>query len=273
MMRFESAYEFTGPAQAGYWFLFRNNQVLLQNLADGSVRVPVFQGPAALPAIKADTRQFLGTYDAVPCFMAELADAADIPSEMTLFGLRQVHGAMEDELFWIIGRAAHLLHWDENSRYCGHCGAPLQWMAQERGKKCPQCDNPVYPRLSPAIIVAVLKEDRILLARAARFPDDFRSVLAGFVEPGETLEDCVRREVKEEVGIAVKDLQYFGSQPWPFPDSLMIGFIARYAAGEIRVDNQEILTADWFLAATLPRIPERISIARRMIDWFVAQHS
>ncbi|MEJ2041606.1 MAG: NAD(+) diphosphatase, partial [Desulfosarcinaceae bacterium] len=127
-----------------------------------------------------------------------------------------------------------------------------------------------YPRLSPAIIVAVIRNDRILLARNKRFRAPFHSVLAGFVEPGETLEECEQREIGEVVGLAVKNIRYFGSQPWPFPNSLMVGFVAEYASGEITIDRKEIMEADWFPADALPRTPTRISIAGRLIEWFVA---
>jgi NAD+ diphosphatase len=142
----------------------------------------------------------------------------------------------------------------------------------ERAKKCPNCGQQSFPRLSPAIIVLVERDNTCLLARSPRFQDGFFSVLAGFAEPGETLEDTVAREVLEETGIKVKDIRYFGSQPWPFPDSLMIGFTAQYAKGEIQVDRTEILEADWFPFDQLPKIPGRISIARRLIDWFIDKH-
>jgi NAD+ diphosphatase len=125
-----------------------------------------------------------------------------------------------------------------------------------------------YPRLSPAIIVAVLKNNQILLARNKRFKLPFYSVLAGFVEPGETLEECVQREIREEVGIMTKNIRYFGSQPWPFPNSLMIAFVADYADGEITIDGSEIIDAAWFSKGELPQIPPTISIARQLIDWF-----
>ena len=142
----------------------------------------------------------------------------------------------------------------------------------ERAKICLKCGLINYPRISPAIIVAVVKKNQILLARSERFPTGFYSVLAGFVEPGETFEDCVKREVKEEVGLDVKNIRYFGSQPWPFPDSLMVGFTADYDGGKILIDKTEIKDAGWFTAHDLPQIPGKISIARRLIDWFVQNY-
>lgn len=183
--------------------------------------------------------------------------------------LRALMNTIGDELFWIAGRANHLMDWDRSHRFCGRCGQPTVDKPDERAKHCPACGLINYPRLSPAVIVAVLKGDRLLLARNKRFRGAFYSVLAGFVEPGETLEQCVMREIREEVGIAVKNIRYFGSQPWPFPNSLMVGFVADYAGGEITVDNVELMEAAWFTATDLPQVPPRISIARQLIDWFV----
>jgi NAD+ diphosphatase len=162
-----------------------------------------------------------------------------------------------------------LIRWDRGHKFCGQCGKLTESKKDERAKICPSCGLSAYPRLSPAVIVAVVKGDRLLLGTSKRFRADFWSVLAGFVEPGETLEECVVREVREEVGILVENVHYFGSQPWPFPDSLMVGFTAEYAAGEITVDQTELTDANWFTADDLPRIPPKVSIARRLIDWFV----
>jgi len=148
----------------------------------------------------------------------------------------------------------------------------FEWEADERAKQCLRCGLTNYPRLNPAVIAAVLKGDQILLARNKRFKVPMFSVLAGFVEPGETLEACIEREILEEVGITVKNIRYFGSQPWPFPNSLMIGFVAEYAGGEITIDKQEIVEAGWFFKSNLPPVPSSISIARRLIDWFVDSH-
>jgi NAD+ diphosphatase len=143
--------------------------------------------------------------------------------------------------------------------------------ATERAKECPRCGLLVFPRLSPAIIVLVERGHQMLLGRPRHFPPGLYSVIAGFVEPGETLEDAVMREVQEEVGIAIKDLRYFGSQSWPFPHSLMVGFTATYAGGEISLDEMEMEDAGWFTADNLPTLPGKISIARELIDWFLAK--
>jgi NAD+ diphosphatase len=143
--------------------------------------------------------------------------------------------------------------------------------AGELAMECTACGQLSYPRISPAVIVAILRDEKILLARANRFPSGFYSVLAGFVEPGETLEQCAKREVREETGIEVKNLRYFSSQPWPFPHSLMVAFTAEYAAGEIRIDPSEIADAGWYSADALPLIPDPITVARKLIDWYVGR--
>jgi len=139
----------------------------------------------------------------------------------------------------------------------------------ERAKVCSKCGFRTYPRISPATITAVTPGNQILLARAKRFPSELYSVIAGFAEPGETLEECVKREIMEETGIDVKNIRYFGSQPWPFPDSLMIAFTADFEGGEIRIYKKELVDARWFTADALPKIPDKLSIARRLIDRFI----
>jgi NAD+ diphosphatase len=201
-----------------------------------------------------------------------------LPEELVLSdgyawkGLRELFGQVDEDLVWVAGRAGQLVHWHRNHRFCGRCGSPTQDHAEERAKICPGCGLINHPRVSPAIIVAVVKDRQLLLAHSTRFPAKFYSVLAGFVEPGESLEECVQREVFEEVGVRVGNIRYFGSQPWPFPDSLMVAFTADYAGGEIRVDSVEIADAGWFSADGLPAIPPRISIARKLIDWFVTAY-
>lgn len=181
--------------------------------------------------------------------------------------LMRLYGSVAEPVWAAAGRAVQLVDWNRNHRFCGRCATPTEMAPGERARRCPQCGLHAFPRLAPAIITLVQDGDgRALLARNARWPTAMYSCLAGFVEPGESVEDAVRREVHEEVGIEVSDLRYFGSQPWPFPHSLMIGFHARYRGGDIRVDGEEIADARWFAPEELPEIPGRISIARRLID-------
>jgi NAD+ diphosphatase len=214
----------------------------------------------------------LGKLDGRRCFAAELVESVVAPEGMEFSGLRGLFGRLDDQLFALAGRAIQIVNWDRTHQFCGSCGARTEDKTDERAKICPKCGLLSFPRLSPAIIVAVVRDSMLLLAHAHHFSEGFYSVLAGFVEPGETLEECVEREVHEEVGLQVKNIRYFGSQPWPFPHSLMIAFTAEYAGGEIRVDEAEIAYADWFAAQALPLIPGKISIARRLIDWFVEEH-
>ena len=165
---------------------------------------------------------------------------------------------LEEDLFVLGGRAVQIVEWDRTHQYCGRCGSRTHTKEKER-QSLPQCGLHNFPRLSPAIIVAVERGNEILLARSAHFPQGMFSVLAGFVEPGETTEECVVREVKEEVGITVGNIRYFGSQPWPFPNSLMLGFTAEYVEGELALDPTEIAEAGWFRADSLPSIPGRMA--------------
>jgi NAD+ diphosphatase len=165
------------------------------------------------------------------------------------------------------------VEWARTSRYCGRCGTATELAPHERAAHCPACGLNAYPRIAPAVIVIVENGDRILLARGAAFPPGMFSALAGFAEPGEPLAETVRREIREEVGIEVRDVRYFDSQPWPFPHSLMIGFFATYAGGELTPDGVEIVEADWFGADGLPNVPPPLSIARRLIDDWLGRTS
>lgn len=250
----------------GLWFVYRADKLLVKK--DGeNVSIPC--GPDLrqfdLTPIQ---EQYLGDLDDRACFAAELPKDVAIPDRWEARDLRSLFGALEEEFIWVAGRANQLVDWNRSHQFCGRCAAPNEDKDDERAKVCPRCGLINYPRLSPAVIVAVLKDNQLLLAQNQRFRSGFYSVLAGFVEPGETLEDCVRREVLEEVNIKVKNVRYFGSQPWPFPNSLMVGFTAEYAGGEIKVNAAEIVDADWFSADNLPLIPPKITIARWLIDWF-----
>lgn len=162
--------------------------------------------------------------------------------------------------------AIHLSYWRQTQQYCGQCGNKLIDMNEERARRCEQCGRIIYPKICPCIIVMIRKDDELLLARGKRFTGSFYSALAGFIEPGETAEQAVHREVAEEVGINIKNIQYIMSQAWPFPDSLMLGFIADYASGNINIDKREIVDARWFKKNDLPERPVSTSIAHALIE-------
>ena len=271
-MPFKPAFKFP-PIQSAraLWFVFHEDRLLLKE-SDNGCRIPCYED-LTKNNLHPTRSQYLGELDGLACYAAELPDADQVSNGFELKGLRQTFGRLEEELIWIAGRANQLVDWSRNHQFCGQCGQPTVDKPEERAKICSACGVVNYPRLSPAIIVAVVKGDRLLLASNKRFKSGYYSVLAGFVEPGETLEECVVRETKEEVGISVKNVRYFGSQPWPFPNSLMVGFLADFAGGEINVDQSEIIDAAWFARDKLPLIPPRITIARHLIDWFVDNHT
>jgi NAD+ diphosphatase len=213
--------------------------------------------------------QYLGVLGESHCFSAELAADAAAPEGWVWQGLRGLFGALDDAQFALAGRALQIVDWDRTHQYCGACGGATVARTSERSRECPACGLVVYPRLAPAVMALVRRGRQLLLARSPRFAKGVYSALAGFVEPGETLEQCLEREVHEEVGIRVREVRYFASQPWPFPHSLMIAFFADYDSGELRIDGSEIEDAQWFdieNLENLPRLPARISIARRLID-------
>jgi NAD+ diphosphatase len=265
---------FKPPADAGQsalWFIFNQGRLLV-SARKGAWCIPD-SAAIAQAALTPARKLFFGVLDDQLCYAAGCNDGQTPSGALEWKELRALFGLMEEDLIWVAGRANQLVDWDQGHRYCGRCGHLTKDKADERAKSCPRCGLINYPRLSPAVIVAVLRDDLILLARNKRFKGGFYSVLAGFVEPGETLEACVAREIQEEVGIDVKHIRYFGSQPWPFPNSLMIAFVAEYDGGQIAVDSSEILEAAWFSSKTLPQIPPKISIARQLIDWFVASRT
>jgi NAD+ diphosphatase len=193
--------------------------------------------------------------------------------ELLLINRRTAPDSMEIDECTQVNRAFHLAFWDRNTTFCGACAAPMERIPQEIAKRCTSCGATSYPRISPAVIVAVVRDGKLLMAHSRRHPDGLYSVLAGFVEAGETLEHAVTREVHEESGILVRNVTYFASQPWPFPNSLMIAFTAEYAGGEITLDDEEIIHAAWFSPGEIPpKIPDTYSIARRLIEWFVSEH-
>jgi NAD+ diphosphatase len=250
--------------------VFSNNNLLVKTIGD-TVSVPTFKDLEFLKN-KFSKVTYMGDFDKKACFYTEIKDDILLNENLILMSIRDFGLMIEKELFFIVGKAYQLLDWDKKNKFCGICGSETLEKDDERAKLCPKCGSITYPRISPAIIVAITKEDKILLAHNKNFPKGFYSVLAGFVEPGETLEQCVKREIYEEVGIHVKNIKYFGNQPWSFPDSLMIAFTAEYDSGEISADDFEIEHADWFSVDELPEaLPKKISIANRLIANFIEQ--
>ncbi|WP_372845971.1 NAD(+) diphosphatase [Pontiella sp.] len=256
-MKFEPAIIPPVNPSSAWALLFRDDGTLALNADDSIPR----QGPD-------EQSVYLGTLDGAPCFVARTDSR-----EYCFNEIRGLHSQISDELYSLIGYASQILTWRENHRFCSRCGAATAPSDTERAMVCPACGHMSYPRVSPSMIVAVTKGDELLMARSPRFPPGLYSVLAGFLEPGETLEQCVAREVREETGIEIANIRYFASQPWPFPHSIMIGFKADYAGGEIRIDPSEIEDAGWYAPATLPDIPGHSTIARWLIDDYLKSRS
>jgi NAD+ diphosphatase len=252
------------PAARAVLFAFRGPLMAVLGDAEDA-RLP--DGASGLDGPR---RQYLGTLDGADAWSLELPVDGPLPDGIDLRDLRTLHAQLDGETWGVAGRAFQVVQWDRTHQHCGACGGATVVVAGERARRCPGCDLSFYPRLAPAVIVAVTRGDQLLLARGPGTRGRRYSVLAGFVEPGESLEATVAREIHEEVGIEVRDVRYFGSQAWPFPNSLMVGFTARWASGEIAPDGVEILEAAWFRAGDLPNIPPRISISRELIDWFVS---
>jgi NAD+ diphosphatase len=245
-------------------FAFVEGRLLIAGEAPASPRIPTLAELEAAGASGA--RHFLGELSGVPCLALVLPDGAAVPQGFAAVSLRAVFMTLPEPMLALAGRALQVAEWERTHRYCGRCAAPTRDRAGERAKECPACGLVAYPRVSPAMMVLVTRGRELLLARAQRFPGAMYSALAGFVESGETIEDCIRRETREEVGVEVDGIRYFASQSWPFPHSLMIAFTAEYAGGDMRPCDPEIADARWFTPDALPELPNRVSIARRLID-------
>jgi NAD+ diphosphatase len=257
--------------EQAWWFVFRAQKMLVYK--EKSVTAIPRSIKLEELGMRPLNERYLGTLRGIRCFVAYLPDETEPPAHMDFIGLRGLFGELDEHCYSIAVRALSIINWDNTHQFCSQCGSRTEKRSDMLARQCSKCDFTMFPRISPAVIVLIERGKKVLLARASRFKEDIYSVIAGFVEPGETLEETVAREIKEETGIDVKNIRYFGSQPWPFPDSLMIAFTARYAGGEIKADGEEIVEAKWFAADQLPNIPGKISIARTLIDWFVAKHN
>ena len=216
-------------------------------------------------------QHYLGRVGDVPVYAAEADPEADEPDGYTFETLFSFLSNTEEPVFNLIGKAKQIVEWHRDHHYCGQCGQVTETSDFDRSRKCGDCEQFYYPRISPSIIVLVTRGEELLLARNARGRGNFFSTLAGFVEPGESLEEAVHREVKEEVGIDICNLEYFASQAWPFPNSLMLGFHAEYAGGEFVLQEEEIAEAGWFHYTRLPNHPSPVSIAGRLIHEYIGR--
>lgn len=254
-----------------YWIAVHQGRVLL--LEDG--------GPLPLPLLRsfgltgldAVARHYLGTLDGRHVFAVDPGDRAEAPPGMYFEDIRRLLAASDPLLFGIAGRARQIVDWYRDHRFCGRCGQATAPHGKDRAMVCTACGHTQYPRLAPCVIVLVTRGDEVLLARSPGFPRGLYSTLAGFIEAGENVEEALAREVREETGVAISAPRYIASQSWPFPHSLMLGFLAEHAGGEIRVDGEEIEDAQWFPVDALPPVPPGGSISRSLIDRYRAERS
>ncbi len=245
-----------------YWIVRLGNQVFISTEREAG---GVFPLARATDFDAPHNPLLIGEWQGRPCYAIE---AEQIPAHFVgeLRPVRSIFGSEGAEAFALAGRATQMIDWQKNHQFCGHCGTPTVMKTTEFAMECPSCRLTAYPRISPAVMVLVERGNDLLLARSPHFKPGVFSALAGFVEPGETLEQCAVREVREEVGIEITNLRYFKSQPWPFPNSLMIAYFADYAGGTITPDPTEIEAADWFSRDALPLLPDPVSIARQLIE-------
>lgn len=248
-----------------YWFIFFNDQLLLQKKGE-TYTIPYSINP---PVPVNNVLEFSLLEDMPAC-----AASVDTPLEETAeyfpMGLRASYDYLDPVLHKIAGKAYELIYWDQHSRFCPSCGTKTV-MQTTISKQCPNCKYEIYPVVSPAILVLIRKGDAILLVHARNFRGSFYGLVAGFLETGETLEECVRREVMEETGLEINNITYFGNQPWPYPSNLMVGFIADYVSGTIRLQDEELSEGAFFSKDNLPELPRKLSLARKMIDWWLEQ--
>ena len=244
------------------YFVFCKDELLLQPEADGTLTVPCQEEPPTEVKPWTHIMDITPMTDGTPVVTYRL----DTPSaNLTSIPLRQSYYKLPRELYLKAGKCQELLYWDQNTRFCGVCGGTMR-MDTDISKKCTECGKEIWPQLATAVIVLIHRGDDVLLVRAKNFRTDHYGLVAGFVETGETLEEAVAREAMEETGVTITNIRYFASQPWPYPCGLMVGFHADYVSGEIHLQQSEIAKGGWFRRDNLPVIPEKLSIARMLLD-------
>ena len=191
----------------------------------------------------------------------------NLQSPYKWIGVRQAYDLLPASIYQVVVKGAELTYWETTNKYCGSCGSLLE-RHTEISKRCPKCQREFWPLLALAVIVAITRNNgkELLMVQARNFKGDYYGLVAGFVETGETLEEALQREVMEETGCRIKNIQYFGSQPWPYPSNLMVGFTAEWDGGELQLQKSELRKGGWFTRDTLPNIPGKVSLARKLID-------
>ncbi|MBY0269324.1 MAG: NAD(+) diphosphatase [Burkholderiales bacterium] len=250
------------------WFAFQRGSILVSNAESAALPCCCTLEEHGVATVRS---HYLGLLGDQHCYAAEVDEAQPLPAGWAQLGLRDLFGMVDSTLAALSGRALQIIDWERNHQFCSRCGTPMQARSDERARACPSCRFTTYPLVSPAVMVLITRGRELLLARKGAWPPGRYSAIAGFVEPGEMLEDTVARETREEVGVEVGNLRYFGSQPWPFPHSLMVAFTAEYAGGAVRPDGVEIEEAAWFDVEALPRLPPSVSISRRLITTVAAE--
>ena len=246
------------------YFVFCKGDIMLEKLPDGTYTIPSGEEPPTEVKPQTNMMNVSGMNGtAVRTYRIDSPVTDDARFEMC--GLRQSYYKLPHDLYLKAGKCHELLYWDSNTQFCGICGAPMK-MHTDISKRCTRCGKEVWPQLATAVIVLIHRGDEVLLVHARNFKGNFMGLVAGFVETGETLEEAVHREVMEETNLAITNLRYFGSQPWPYPCGLMVGFNADYVSGEIKLQTEELARGAWFTKDNLPQIPEKLSIARKLID-------
>ena len=248
-----------------YWFIFFNNQLLLQKKGE-TYTIPY----SINPPVPVKNVLEVSLLEDMPACTASVDTPLEETAEYLPMGLRASYDYLDPILHKIAGKAYELIYWDQHSRFCPSCGTKTV-MQTTISKQCPNCKYEIYPVVSPAILVLIRKGDAILLVHARNFRGSFYGLVAGFLETGETLEECVRREVMEETGLEINNITYFGNQPWPYPSNLMVGFIADYVSGTIRLQDEELSEGAFFTKDNLPELPRKLSLARKMIDLWLEQ--
>lgn len=260
---FQRAYPPVQPASGqALWFPFQQGKLLVQQRGEEIALLE--QTPEEMAALRPDPVVYLGTLEGKPCFACEISQEQQVPQDWLTVDLRLLYGRLDEMTYGIAGYASHLLNWQRRHRYCPNCGHLTEDLPASWGRSCPNCSFVSYPGVTPAILVLVHDDDKVLLVHKPGW-NKRRSIIAGFVEPGESLEGCVSREIYEEVGLQVTDITYVGSQPWPYPDQLMVGFTARYVAGELRLQEEELDAAEWYNYDDLPELPGQLSLSYQII--------